>query len=63
MRRFPVAVGGALLVLVLSGCGTEAGPTPKQGGEPGPDALPTKLAALTVDQCYASPRTQLPEGL
>ena len=62
MSRFPVAVGGALLVLVLSGCGTEAGPTPKQGGEPGPDALPTKLAALTVDQCYASPRTQLPKG-
>ncbi|GAB3154525.1 hypothetical protein GCM10027258_58450 [Amycolatopsis stemonae] len=62
MRRFPVAVGGTLLVLVLSGCGTEAGPTPKQGGEPGPDALPTKLDALTVDQCYASPRTQLPKG-
>ncbi|SFW42587.1 hypothetical protein [Amycolatopsis australiensis] len=62
MRRFPVAVGGALLVLVLSGCGNEAGPTPKQGGEPGPDALPTKLDALTVDQCYASPRTQLPKG-
>jgi hypothetical protein len=55
-------VGGALLVLVLSGCGNEAGPTPKQGGEPGPDALPTKLAALTADQCYASPRTQLPKG-
>ena len=55
-------MGGALLVLVLSGCGNEAGPTPKQGGEPGPDALPTKLAALTADQCYASPRTQLPKG-
>jgi hypothetical protein len=55
-------VGGTLLVLVLSGCGNEAGPTPKQGGEPGPDALPTKLAALTADQCYASPRTQLPKG-
>jgi hypothetical protein len=55
-------VSGALLVLVLSGCGNEAGPTPKQGGEPGPDALPTKLAALTADQCYASPRTQLPKG-
>ncbi|MEV7091376.1 hypothetical protein AB0M80_00900 [Amycolatopsis sp. NPDC051045] len=56
-------MGGALLVLVLSGCGNEAGPAPKrQAGEPGPDALPTKLAALTVDQCYASPRTQLPKG-
>ncbi|WP_086865077.1 hypothetical protein [Amycolatopsis lexingtonensis] len=55
-------MGGALLVLVLSGCGSEAGPTPKQGGEPGPDALPTKLDALTADQCYASPRTQLPKG-
>ena len=56
-------MGGAVLVLVLSGCGNEAGPTPpRQGGEPGPDALPTKLDALTVDQCYASPRTQLPKG-
>ncbi|WP_329056583.1 hypothetical protein OG738_06090 [Amycolatopsis sp. NBC_01488] len=55
-------MGGALLVLVLSGCGNEAGPTPKQGGEPGPDALPVKLDALTADQCYASPRTQLPKG-
>ncbi len=56
-------MGGALLVLVLSGCGTEAGPAPKpQAGEPGPDALPTKLDALTVDQCYGSPRTQLPKG-
>ncbi|WP_439386475.1 hypothetical protein [Amycolatopsis lexingtonensis] len=55
-------MGGAVLVLVLSGCGSEAGPTPKQGGEPGPDALPTKLDALTADQCYASPRTQLPKG-
>jgi hypothetical protein len=60
--RFPVAVGGALLVLLLSGCGSEAGPTPKQGGEPGPDALPTKLDALTADQCYASPQRQLPKG-
>nr|WP_166640595.1 hypothetical protein [Amycolatopsis sp. SID8362] len=51
-----------MLVLVLSGCGSEAGPTPKRGGEPGPDALPTKLDALTADQCYASPRTQLPKG-
>ncbi|NBH06740.1 hypothetical protein [Amycolatopsis sp. SID8362] len=55
-------MGGTLLVLVLSGCGSEAGPTPKRGGEPGPDALPTKLDALTADQCYASPRTQLPKG-
>jgi hypothetical protein len=62
VRRFPVVLGSALLVLVLSGCGNEAGPTPKQGGEPGPDALPIKLDALTTDQCYASPRTQLPKG-
>ena len=55
-------MGGAVLVLVLSGCGGEAGPTPKQGGEPGPDALPIKLDALTVDPCYASPETQLPKG-
>lgn len=56
-------MSGALLVLVLSGCGNEAGPAPKpQAGEPGPDALPTKLDALTADQCYASPRTQLPKG-
>ncbi|WP_410591248.1 hypothetical protein [Amycolatopsis sp. lyj-23] len=56
-------MGGAVLVLVLSGCGNEAGPAPKpQAGAPGPDALPVKLDALTVDQCYASPRTQLPKG-
>jgi len=62
VRRFPVAIGGALLLVLLSGCGSEAGPTPKQGGEPGPDALPTKLDALSADLCYRSPQTQLPKG-
>ena len=66
MRRFPVAgpflTVGALLLLLLTGCGKEAGPTPKQGGEPGPDALPVKLDALSVDQCYLNPRSQLPKG-
>lgn len=62
MRRFPVAVGGVLLLVLLTGCGSEAGPTPKQGGAPGPDALPTKLDALSADQCYLNPRTQLPKG-
>jgi hypothetical protein len=49
--------------LVLSGCnGQEAGPKPKQGGAPGPDALPIKLSALTADECYLNPATQLPKG-
>ncbi|MEC3979742.1 hypothetical protein [Amycolatopsis sp. H20-H5] len=61
-RRSLVALGGAL-ILVLSGCGgNEAGPKPKQGGEPGPDALPIKLTALTADECYLSPAQQLPKG-
>jgi hypothetical protein len=56
------AIGGAL-VLLLSACGgNEAGPTPKQGGTPGPDALPLKLTALTADQCFLKPDQQQPKG-
>jgi len=56
------AIGGAL-VLLLSACGGhEAGPTPKQGGSAGPDALPVKLNALTADQCFLSPDQQSPKG-
>jgi hypothetical protein len=52
------------LALVLAGCGgQEAGPTPKGGGQATtPDALATKLRALTADQCFASPARQVPKG-
>lgn len=60
-QRVMAAIGGAL-VLLLSACGgQEAGPTPKQGGEPGPDALPLKLNALTADQCFLAPDQQQPK--
>lgn len=51
-------------MLLLSGCGdNEAGPkTAQPAGDPGPDALPIKLNALTVDDCYLSPDIQIPQG-
>jgi hypothetical protein len=57
------ALGGAL-VLVLSACGgngASSAPTP-QAPAPGPDALPIKLRALTVDECFLSPDRQVPKG-
>jgi hypothetical protein len=30
--------------------------------DPGPDALPIKLEALTADQCFRSPDRQIPKG-
>lgn len=62
-RSSLVALGGVLLSLVLTGCGSEAGPTPGPNpGSPGPDALPIKLDALSADACYTTPQTQLPKG-
>ncbi|WP_033293293.1 hypothetical protein [Amycolatopsis jejuensis] len=60
MRSSLVALG--ILALLLTGCSREAGPTPKSPGQPGVDALPIKLDALTQDACYSSPQTQLPKG-
>ncbi|GAA4549125.1 hypothetical protein [Amycolatopsis samaneae] len=60
-RTIPVLAAAALL-LVLGGCSREAGPTPKAGGQAGPDSLPIKLDALTTDQCFLSPAAQVPSG-
>lgn len=50
-------------MLVLSGCDSEAGPkTAPQAQDPGPDALPVKLIALTADDCFRSPGSQPPKG-
>ncbi len=60
-RSSLVALG--VLALVLTGCSTEAGPKARPGaGDPGPDALPTKLDALSADACFTGPQTQLPKG-
>lgn len=58
-----MAVIGGVLVLVLSGCGSnEAGPTPSGATrDEGPDALPLKLKALTADQCFLAPAAQPPK--
>jgi hypothetical protein len=52
-----------VLVLVLSGCGSNgAGPTPTgPTRDEGPDALPLKLKALTADQCFLAPAQQRPK--
>lgn len=51
------------LLFMLTACGREAGPKPKAPApEPGPDALPTKLTALSVDQCFVAPKTEAPKG-
>lgn len=54
MRRILAATCGTLF-LFLAACGTEAGPTPKQGADPGPGALSVKLDALMTDACYRQP--------
>ncbi|WP_235022877.1 hypothetical protein [Amycolatopsis alkalitolerans] len=52
------------LALVLAGCGSEAGPTPKGGGEVATDpaALATKLRVYTADTCFTAPEQQAPKG-
>lgn len=51
------------LLFMLTACGREAGPKPKAPApEPGPDALPTKLIALSVDQCFVAPKVEAPKG-
>ncbi|MTD55021.1 hypothetical protein [Amycolatopsis pithecellobii] len=51
------------LALVLAGCGTEAGPTPK-GGQVATDpaALATKLRVYSTDTCFTAPEQQTPKG-
>jgi hypothetical protein len=53
-----------VLVLVLSGCGSnEAGPAPTNPTqEPGPDPLLLKVEALSADQCFLIPEQQRPKG-
>jgi hypothetical protein len=61
--RKVTAVVLGVLVLVLSGCDSEAGPkTVQQVQNLGPDALPIKLDALTADDCFLSPSAQPPKG-
>jgi hypothetical protein len=61
-RRTLAALAG-LLTLVVAGCGTEAGPTPKPGAaNPGPEQLSLKLDALTVDRCFTNPDQESPKG-
>ncbi|WP_116204253.1 hypothetical protein [Amycolatopsis circi] len=63
MRTRSSLVALGVLALVLTGCSTEAGPKARPGaGDPGPDALPTKLDALSADACFTGPQTQLPKG-
>lgn len=55
-----LAFSGSVL---LSGCSSEAGPSVKpQASDPGPEALLTKLDALSADQCLISPADQIPSG-
>lgn len=60
--RKTLAIGA--LALALTACsGQEAGPKPQGGGQTaGPDVLGIKLDALTADQCYRSPASQVPRG-
>ena len=63
MRTRSSLVALGVLALVLTGCSTEAGPKARRGaGDPGPDALPTKLEALSADACFTDPRAQRPSG-
>ncbi len=51
------------LALMLAGCGSEAGPTPKGGGvATDPAALATKLRVYTADTCFTAPEQQTPRG-
>ena len=63
--RKTFGVVAAALALVLTGCGSEAGPTPQGGGPQQadtPEALATKLRAYTTDQCFLTPAEQQPKG-
>ncbi|WP_020662484.1 hypothetical protein [Amycolatopsis benzoatilytica] len=63
MRTRSSLVALGVLALVLTGCSTEAGPKARPGaGDPGPDALPTKLEALSADSCFTAPQSQRPSG-
>lgn len=63
MRTRSSLVALGVLALVLTGCSNEAGPKARPGaGDPGPDALPTKLDALSADACFTAPQSQLPKG-
>ncbi|MBK1788889.1 hypothetical protein [Prauserella cavernicola] len=56
MRTRAVLVAAVAVLLSLSGCSREAGPTPKgAAADPGPGALQMKLEALTTDVCFTEP--------
>lgn len=60
--RKALAIGALALVLTACG-GQEAGPKPQGGGQTaGPDVLGIKLNALTTDECYRNPTSQVPRG-
>ncbi|WP_307849690.1 hypothetical protein [Qaidamihabitans albus] len=54
IRVVLATLAGALL-LMLPACSEEAGPTPKQAPDPGPEALSVKLGNLMVDPCFRRP--------
>ncbi|GLY68337.1 hypothetical protein [Amycolatopsis taiwanensis] len=60
--RKTLAIGALTLLLAACG-GQEAGPKPQGGGQTAStDVLGIKLDALTADQCYRSPTSQVPRG-
>ncbi|MFF5990288.1 hypothetical protein [Prauserella flavalba] len=61
--RALLVTAAAVVLLPLSACSREAGPTPKAAApDPGPAELRVKLEALTVDVCFTDPREMDPPG-
>ncbi|PXY19847.1 hypothetical protein DI005_03270 [Prauserella sp. PE36] len=61
--RALLVTAAAVVLLPLSACAREAGPTPKGAApDPGPGALRVKLEALTMDVCFTDPTEMDPPG-
>lgn len=59
--RIRAALIPVVAAALLTGCSTEAGPTPKPAPQPpGPDALRIELDAQMTDQCFRAPTEQDP---